>query len=424
VKESYGLMLFDNPNQRRTACPPEWLLLNRLQWGLNASWPSSTPPPPGPSTLAELRGPPSVLQPASMDGFYRRPLPAEHIPVSSSEGRGLFREALADGHMERYFPLAEQFHTQADPAFCGLGTLVVALNALAIDPGRVWKGPWRWYGEELLDCCAPLEVVREKGVTMEQLACLARCNGARATVVRASDASVEDLRALLRGEGTGVVAAAYTRKGLGQTGDGHYSPIAGYHAGRDLTLILDVARFKYPPHWVSVERLFEAMKPVDSATGKSRGWVYLERGEAMRTLLFRFGSARRPWDEIVSALMKAIPASGSEADIVRSVIANLPPPLVEAMETQRAVDAEHEHCVAELLTALRATPTYAHAKSALDELQPAWTSKHPYPAELAAALLLALPDTWLKITRPPLAAPLAPEIGTMRQQLEAMREHF
>jgi predicted unusual protein kinase regulating ubiquinone biosynthesis (AarF/ABC1/UbiB family) len=36
VKESYGLMLFDNPNQRRTACPPEWLLLNRLQWGLNA----------------------------------------------------------------------------------------------------------------------------------------------------------------------------------------------------------------------------------------------------------------------------------------------------------------------------------------------------------------------------------------------------
>ena len=36
VRESYGLMIFDNPNQRKTACPPEWLLLNRLQWGLNA----------------------------------------------------------------------------------------------------------------------------------------------------------------------------------------------------------------------------------------------------------------------------------------------------------------------------------------------------------------------------------------------------
>jgi len=36
VRESYGTLLFDNPNQRRTAMPPEWLLLNRLQWGLNA----------------------------------------------------------------------------------------------------------------------------------------------------------------------------------------------------------------------------------------------------------------------------------------------------------------------------------------------------------------------------------------------------
>ncbi len=36
VRESYGLMIFDNPNQRLTAMPPEWLLLNRLQWGMNA----------------------------------------------------------------------------------------------------------------------------------------------------------------------------------------------------------------------------------------------------------------------------------------------------------------------------------------------------------------------------------------------------
>ena len=36
MRKSYGLILFENPNQRKTACPPEWLLLNRLQWGLNA----------------------------------------------------------------------------------------------------------------------------------------------------------------------------------------------------------------------------------------------------------------------------------------------------------------------------------------------------------------------------------------------------
>lgn len=36
VQKSYGLMIFDNPNRMRTAMPPEWLLLNRLQWGLNS----------------------------------------------------------------------------------------------------------------------------------------------------------------------------------------------------------------------------------------------------------------------------------------------------------------------------------------------------------------------------------------------------
>ena len=36
VKESYGVLLFDNPNQRKMGMPPEWLLTNRLQWGLNA----------------------------------------------------------------------------------------------------------------------------------------------------------------------------------------------------------------------------------------------------------------------------------------------------------------------------------------------------------------------------------------------------
>jgi hypothetical protein len=110
------------------------------------------------------------------------PLPRDGTsPTSvsaSAEGRALFREALAEGNLEGWFALAEQFQTQADPAFCGLGTLVVALNALGVDPGRLWKGPWRWYSEELLDCCLPLETVRSEGITLDQFSCLARCNWA------------------------------------------------------------------------------------------------------------------------------------------------------------------------------------------------------------------------------------------------------
>jgi predicted unusual protein kinase regulating ubiquinone biosynthesis (AarF/ABC1/UbiB family) len=36
VQQSFGLLMFDNPNRFRLAMPPEWLFLNRLQWGLNA----------------------------------------------------------------------------------------------------------------------------------------------------------------------------------------------------------------------------------------------------------------------------------------------------------------------------------------------------------------------------------------------------
>ena len=50
--------------------------------------------------------------------------------------------------------------SQNEPAYCGLGTLVTALNALEVDPGRVWKGVWRWYDESLLDCCKDLAAVR------------------------------------------------------------------------------------------------------------------------------------------------------------------------------------------------------------------------------------------------------------------------
>jgi len=36
VKESYGMLIFDNPNRFTGKMPPEWLFLNRLQWGLNS----------------------------------------------------------------------------------------------------------------------------------------------------------------------------------------------------------------------------------------------------------------------------------------------------------------------------------------------------------------------------------------------------
>ncbi len=84
-------------------------------------------------------------------------------------GRQLFQEALANGHMSGFFKLMEQFSTQDEPAFCGLTSLTMVLNALAIDPRRIWKGAWRWFNETMLDCCQPLEAVRKEGITLQQV---------------------------------------------------------------------------------------------------------------------------------------------------------------------------------------------------------------------------------------------------------------
>jgi glutathione gamma-glutamylcysteinyltransferase len=223
---------------------------------------------------------------------YRRPLPSDAIAFSSPDGRRLFAEASAEGGMDGYFPLAEQFHTQSDPAFCGLGSLVVALNALAVDPERTWKGPWRWFAEDLLDCCVPLAEVRQRGLHLDELDCLARCNGADVEMHRADASGLDEWRKALAmaAHGEAVIVASYDRAALGQSGSGHFSPIGGYLGSRDLALILDVARFKYPPHWVPAERLWNAMNTVDPTTGRARGWVALRR-RPMHTASTQPGSA-------------------------------------------------------------------------------------------------------------------------------------
>ena len=64
--------------------------------------------------------------------LYKRPLPDSQIPFSSPPGRLLFQEALLAGSMNSYFPLAEQFHTQFEPTFCGVSSLVS--KRLAVTP--------------------------------------------------------------------------------------------------------------------------------------------------------------------------------------------------------------------------------------------------------------------------------------------------
>jgi glutathione gamma-glutamylcysteinyltransferase len=348
--------------------------------------------------------------------LYRRPLPAGTIAFSSPEGRAIFAEALAHGGLEGYFPLAEQFHTQADPAFCGLGSLVMALNALAIDPGRLWKGPWRWFAEDLLDCCVPLEQVRARGLDLDELSCLARCNGAAVETTRAAPASdnLDAFRAdLLRAaRAESVLIAAYDRAALGHTGSGHFSPLGGIHAARDLVLVLDVARFKYPPHWVSTEQLWRAMQPIDAATGHPRGWLTLRgRGQGI-ALGYSIRCAGESWQGLARRFAAVASELARAPDL--AALARASAPLVEHIELRTPQAPAHQQALEHARAVLREHPVYAAAVEAIGGER----------AETVTLLLLVMAELLEPEQRALLGAPaavgLAEELESLRAQLAAV----
>jgi len=197
----------------------------------------------------------------------------------------------------------EQFLNQSDPAFCGITTLVMVLNAMGVDPNVRWKGGWRFYGSEdviLNNCCLSAERIRRAGVTLEEFRLLSKCQGLRVDMKRpfnpehnhASGPVVhhpsrpsecqslevfrQDIEEVLSTPNSlSVIVSSFSRAALGQTGDGHFSPIAAFHRESDQVLVLDVARFKYSPFWVKIEALYHAMQPKDSATKRPRGWFLL-----------------------------------------------------------------------------------------------------------------------------------------------------
>lgn len=157
------------------------------------------------------------------------------------------------------------------------------LNALSVDPKRRWKGSWRYYTEEFLDCCMPLEVVERDGINFDDLACLAQCNGLKVGKMHGSAVSLAAFRehvCRLTQTNKELLAMCYSRKLLGQTGDGHWSPIGAFDAKSDMVLILDQARFKYGAHWAPIDLVHQAINTVDS-NGIRRGYLVLSRATTL-----------------------------------------------------------------------------------------------------------------------------------------------
>lgn len=218
----------------------------------------------------------------------RQPLPARLVALDSPAGQALLAgsEAIAD-----YDDLQANFVAQSRKSYCGVASAVVALNALhasrtPFDQRTVFDAP-----------SVPVRSLKVSfiGMSLREFGELLQAHGARVRVVRASatdvDAFRREVRANLAREGD-YLLVNYARERLGQAPSGHISPIAAYHAGSDRLLVLDVAANRYPPAWVRLPDMWEAMRaPLSAKTPVSRGFVVVQAGPRVGDETF---AARNP----------------------------------------------------------------------------------------------------------------------------------
>ncbi len=210
------------------------------------------------------------------------PLPPGLVAVQSEQGSAYLFESEARA---AYLPLSINFLTQKTQAYCGVASMVMVLNALGVPaPTTPEYAPFHTFTQDnVLDdqteTILPQATLAKQGMTLDQLGQLFARYSVAATVVHTGDSSLDDFRskakAYLAEKGRFVVVN-YLRTALGQETYGHISPLAAYDAKSDRFLILDVARYKYPPVWVTAADLFNAMNTVDGANqNRTRGFVLI-----------------------------------------------------------------------------------------------------------------------------------------------------
>ncbi len=199
----------------------------------------------------------------------RRPLAKDQIPLPSPRGQRLLQESQAK---VMYKTLSKVLQTQQRPAYCGVASSVSTLNAL--NPKRQLTQT-SFFHTNARRVVGPFWVTL-RGMTLGELTGLLKSHKVKVDQHFASDNNLTTFRKRarqgLKTKGS-VVVVAYSRKKLKQLGSGHISPLGAYHARSDRFLVMDVATYKYPPHWVKASKLWAAIDTVDPSTQKTRGFL-------------------------------------------------------------------------------------------------------------------------------------------------------
>jgi hypothetical protein len=212
------------------------------------------------------------------------PLPETLVAAASDAGEAILVDADA---REAYFPLVNSFVTQQNQAFCGVASTVMVLNAMGLPaPAVPAFEPYRTFTQENVltpdtEKIIPLATIMKQGITIDQLAGLIGTYPVTVQLTHAADSTVDrfrtEARQALATPGQFVIIS-YLRKAIAQEKGGHISPLAAFDVETDRFLILDVARYKYPPVWVKTTDLFSAMNTTDKDNdNKTRGYIVIAK---------------------------------------------------------------------------------------------------------------------------------------------------
>ena len=203
-----------------------------------------------------------------------QPLPAALVAVTSPEGQGLLDDADAVADYQR---LSESFQQQSLRSYCGVASGTIVLTALGRNVSQE-----DFFTDEASRVRSRLSVMLG-GMSLPDFAALMNAHGAQVSTMHADTSSLEEFRAVVErnlSSEDDYLLVNYQREVLGQERVGHISPLAAYDRDSDRVLILDTAGYKYPPTWVPMASLFAAMSTVDSASGKSRGFIEISASSA------------------------------------------------------------------------------------------------------------------------------------------------
>lgn len=203
----------------------------------------------------------------------RLPLPSTLISFESPEGEALLQESDAKADSEA---LLAHFETQQKGSWCSVAGAVTVINASNPSTPLTQDGFFT-------DCTNQKRSwfsITFGGMSLQTFASLLECHGMKVTAHLAEAVPLDQFRAIavenMRNPRDFLVVN-YQRAVLGQKESGHLSPIGAYHSPSDRFLILDVARYKYPPVWVKAEALWNAMNTPDSGSGHTRGFAVISR---------------------------------------------------------------------------------------------------------------------------------------------------